>query len=164
VIFAGLGDKDRTLEALGRMAVVGPVSDGLDTQSPGTGSASRRSAIELQAYRPGASRRRPGGKSTLAKPHPLALSPACWPPAAAVESWAGCAASRTERSGRMRRARINMTLLSCSGADWIASAKRFVSLLPVRYLSRSLAYWRLPPYAMHKSPGTPILSPRATTC
>ena len=28
MIFAGLGDKDRTLEALGRMAVVGPVRMG----------------------------------------------------------------------------------------------------------------------------------------
>ena len=28
LVFAGLGDKDRTLEALGRMAVVGPVRMG----------------------------------------------------------------------------------------------------------------------------------------
>src|ERR1035437_297872 len=36
--------------------------------------------------------------------------------ASTVESWAGWAASRTERSGKMRSARIDMTLLSYSGA------------------------------------------------
>jgi len=46
VIFADLGDKERALEALDRMAVVGPAWMGSFTQPPGTGSASRRSAIE----------------------------------------------------------------------------------------------------------------------
>ena len=45
VIFAGLGDKDRTLEALGRVAASRACSDGLHPQPPGTRSASRRSAI-----------------------------------------------------------------------------------------------------------------------